>query len=71
MKVIFWIGLVVMILGVGSLLIPIPHSEEHGFHMGGVSVGIETQHQQTVSPIVSAVMILGGAGIMIVRKVRA
>jgi len=33
-----------------------------------MSVGIQTHHSETVSPIVSAVLILGGAGLMIVAK---
>jgi prolipoprotein diacylglyceryltransferase len=71
MKSIFWIGLAVLILGIASLLIPIPRSEKEGFRAGGVSVGIETHHQEKVSPIVSAVMILVGAGMMIAQKKKA
>lgn len=71
MKSIFWIGLAVLILGIASLLIPIPRSEKEGFRAGGVSVGIETHHEEKVSPIVSAVMILVGAGMMIAQKVKA
>lgn len=71
MKSIFWIGLAVLILGIASLLIPIPRSEKEGFRAGGVSVGIETHHQEKVSPIVSAVMILVGAGMMIAQKMKA
>ena len=70
MKPIFWIGLIVLILGVLSFLVPIPHKERQGFSAGGVSLGVETQHSQTVSPIISAVMILGGAGMMIAGKSR-
>lgn len=70
MKSIFWIGLAVLILGIASLLIPIPRSEKEGFRAGGVSVGIETHHQEKVSPIVSAVMILVGAGMMIAQKMK-
>jgi hypothetical protein len=33
--------------------------------VGGVSLGIETSHKEKVSPIVSAVMILAGAGLMV------
>ena len=68
MKPISWIGLVVLVLGVLSLLVPIPHKEREGFSAGGISMGVETQHSQTVSPIISAVMILGGAGMMIAGK---
>jgi hypothetical protein len=31
-------------------------------------MGIQTQHSETVSPIISAVLILSGAGLMIVAK---
>ena len=59
-----------LVLGVLSLLVPIPHKEREGFSAGGISMGVETQHSQTVSPIISAVMILGGAGMMIAGKSR-
>ena len=70
MKPISWIGLVVLVLGVLSLVVPIPHKEREGFSAGGISMGVETQHSHTVSPIISVVMILGGAGMMIAGKSR-
>ena len=68
MKPLLWIGLVVLILGFASLLVPIPRNERHGMQAGGVSIGVETSTEEKVSPIVSAVMILGGAGLMIAGK---
>jgi hypothetical protein len=68
MKALFWIGLVVLILGIVSLVVPIPRNERDGVNVGGVSIGVETRHDEKVSPIVSAVMILGGAGLMIAGK---
>ena len=70
MKPLFWIGLVVLILGFASLLVPIPRNERHGLQAGDVSIGVTTQTEEKVSPILSAVMILGGAGLMIAGKGR-
>ena len=68
MKALFWIGMVVLILGLVSLVVPIPRSQRDGFMAGGVSFGVETRHEEKVSPFVSAVMILGGVGTMVAGK---
>ena len=68
MKALFWIGLVVLILGVVSLVVPIPRNERDGVTIGGVSIGVETKREEKTPPIVSAAMILVGAGLMIAGK---
>ncbi len=70
MKTLFWTGLAVLVLGIASLVVPVPRSEREGFRAGGVSVGIETQHAQVMSPFVSAVLIMGGLGTMVAGKVK-
>jgi len=70
MKALFWIGMVVLILGIASLIVPIPHNEREGFKVGGLSIGVETRSEEKVSPLVSAVMILGGVGAMVAGKLR-
>ncbi len=72
MKALFAVGLVILILGLASLFVPIPQKDSAGIEVGGVSLGVETSHKEKVSPVVSAVMILAGAGMMIAggRKVR-
>ena len=61
----------VLILGIVSLFVPIPRNEREGFRAGGLSVGIETRHEQMLSPFVSAVMILGGIGTMVTGRVKS
>ena len=68
MKPLFVVGLVILILGVASLFVPIPQKERSGIEVGGVAIGLETSHRETVSPIVSGVLILAGAGMMIAGK---
>jgi hypothetical protein len=65
MKVLFMTGLVVLILGIASLFVPIPHTENHGIKAGDVNIGVQTRENERVSPVISAVLILGGAGMMI------
>jgi len=68
MKPLFVVGLVILILGIGSLFVPLPKKERAGLEVGGVSLGVETTHKETVSPIVSGVLILAGAAMMIAGK---
>lgn len=62
MKLLFWIGLIVLILGVVSLVVPIPSSQRDGVTVGGMSIDVETRREEKVAPVISAVMILGGIG---------
>jgi hypothetical protein len=68
MKNLFWLGLVVIVLGALSLFIAIPHTQREGISAGGMSVGIQTQHSERVSPIVSGALLLGGIGMMIAGR---
>ncbi len=68
MKALFWVGMVVLILGIVSLVVPIPRNEREGFKAGGLSGGVETRHEEKASFLVSAVMILGGVGTMAAGK---
>lgn len=68
MKVLFWIGILFVVLGVLSLFVPIPHTEHEGFSAGDFKVGVETKHNENVSPLITAALILGGVGLMIAGK---
>jgi hypothetical protein len=70
MKALFFIGLIVLILGFASLVVPLPRNEKHGFKAGPVSASVESKREETVEPIVSAAMIVGGAALMIFGKVK-
>jgi hypothetical protein len=68
MKMLFGVGLVVLILGIASFFVPVPQRENHGIKVGDTSIGVQTQHSEKVSPIISAVLLLGGAGMMIAGR---
>ncbi|MGA8271477.1 MAG: hypothetical protein WB919_07940 [Candidatus Sulfotelmatobacter sp.] len=61
-------GVVVLILGIISFFVPMPHSEHHGFNVGDTHVGITTKHEQKVPPALSIILVVVGAGLMIAGK---
>lgn len=60
MKLLLWIGVVVFVLGIASFFVPFPQRERQTMSAGGMSMGIETTHSQTVPVAASLVMIIGG-----------
>ncbi|HME36946.1 MAG TPA: hypothetical protein VKF84_17065 [Candidatus Sulfotelmatobacter sp.] len=65
MKVFLVSGLLLVVLGIASLVIPIPHSETQGIKIGDASIGVQTTHSERVSPIISVVLIAGGIALTI------
>jgi uncharacterized protein YjeT (DUF2065 family) len=59
-----WIGAVILIMGIVTLFVPVPHRERHGITVGDVSLGVVTQEDEKVPIAVSVLMILGGLGAM-------
>jgi hypothetical protein len=65
MKILLLVGLLVIVLGIASLVVPIPRTENHGIKAGDVNIGVQTSSSERVSPIVSAVLIAGGIALAI------
>ena len=60
MKPLLWIGVIVFVLGIASFFVPFPQRERQTVHAGGMSMGIETTHSQTLPATASVVMLVGG-----------
>ena len=60
MKMLLLAGLLLISVGVLSLVVPIPRTESQGIKAGGVNLGVQTTHSERVSPVISAVLIVGG-----------
>jgi hypothetical protein len=65
MKMLLFAGLLLIVLGVASLVVPIPRSETEGIKIGDTNIGVHTSHSERVSPVVSAVLIAGGIALAI------
>ena len=65
MRMLVFAGLLLIVLGFASLVVPIPHSETEGIKIGDTNIGVQTSHNERVSPVVSAVLIAGGVALAI------
>ena len=54
-----------IVLGIASLIVPVPQTETHGIKAGDVNIGVQTSHSERVSPIISVVLIAGGIALAI------
>ena len=57
------IGLLVLVLGILSFVVPIPSSKTHELKAGDASVAVTTHHSEKLSPVVGGV--LCGAGVVL------
>jgi hypothetical protein len=68
MKALFGVGLVVLVLGIFSFFVPIPHSERHGVSAGDLHVGVTTEHSDRMPPAISVLLVVAGAGMMVAGR---
>lgn len=57
-------GVLLLVLGVISFFVPMPHAEHHGVSVGDAHIGVTTEHDEKVPPVVSVVLLVAGAGLM-------
>jgi len=60
MKPLPLVGVLLLVLGVLSFVVPIPHSEQHGVKFGDAKISVETQSSDKLPPAVGIVLMAGG-----------
>jgi hypothetical protein len=65
MKMLLYAGLLLIVLGIASLVVPVPSSEKQGIRIGDTNLGVQTSHSEKVPPLVSVVLIGGGIALAI------
>jgi hypothetical protein len=60
------LGIVLLLLGVLSFIVPIPHSEDHGVRVGDARIGVRTEHRDRLPPAAGIVLLAGGVVALIV-----
>ncbi len=60
MRALLFIGIVLLVLGIASLFVTIPHREVQGVRIGDAQFGIQTQTSERIPVPVSVALIVGG-----------
>ena len=60
------LGIVLLLLGALSFVVPIPHTEDHGIKIGDAKIGIQTQDSERIPQVVSVLLVLGGVVVLAV-----
>jgi hypothetical protein len=71
MRPLAWIGIVVLVLGILSFVVPIPTSHSHDVKIGDASVGITTRHDEKLPPVVGGVLCAAGVVLLIAGSRKA
>ncbi len=71
MRPLMLVGLVVLVLGILSFVVPIPTSNTHELKAGSASIGITTHDKQKVSPVVGGVLCAAGVVLMVAGSRKA
>ena len=61
MKSVSMMGLVLLLLGTLSFVVPIPRHENHGVKIGDTKIGVQTEESEKLPPAVGVVLLSGGA----------
>jgi uncharacterized membrane protein len=60
MKALSVVGALLLLLGILSFVVPLPHQEEHGVKIGDAKIGVKTESSEKVPPAVGIILIGGG-----------
>jgi hypothetical protein len=60
MKALSLVGVLLLVLGLLSFVVPVPQSENHGLKIGDAKISVQTESSQKLPPAVGIVLVAGG-----------
>ena len=60
MKALPLVGVLLIVLGVLSFVVPVPHQESHGVKIGDAKISVQTENSQKLPPVAGIVLLAGG-----------
>jgi len=60
MKALPLVGVLLIVLGVLSFIVPLPHHEKHGVSLGDTKFSVQTESSQLLPSAVGVILVGGG-----------
>ncbi|HET6180107.1 MAG TPA: hypothetical protein VFE61_24515 [Candidatus Sulfotelmatobacter sp.] len=60
MKGLTIVGVLLLVLGLASFVVPIPQREDHSVKIGDAKIGVQTETSQKLPPAIGIVLVVGG-----------
>jgi hypothetical protein len=60
MRALLILGILLLVIGIASLFVSIPHREKHGVKVGGADIGVQTSTSERIPLPASIAIIIGG-----------
>ena len=60
MKALPIVGVLLLVLGVLSFIVPVPQREDHGVKIGGAKLSVQTESSQKLPPALGIILVGGG-----------
>jgi hypothetical protein len=60
MKSVYLVGALLLVLGLLSFVVPVPHRENHGVKIGDAKIGVQTESSEKLPPAMGVVLLAGG-----------
>jgi len=60
MKALAIVGILLVVLGVLSFVVPLPHQERHGIKVGDAKLSVQTESSEKLPSAVGIILIGGG-----------
>jgi uncharacterized membrane protein len=60
MKALPLVGVLLLVLGVLSFIVPVPQRENHGLTIGDAKISVQTESSQKLPPAVGIILVAGG-----------
>jgi hypothetical protein len=60
MKALPLVGVLLVVLGILSFIVPVPHSENHGVKFGDAKISVQTESSEKLPPAAGIVLLAGG-----------